>query len=227
MSVDPVGGADARHVDERVGVPPVGVAHLLEVAEVAVGARLGDGVGGYVVGQQLRELAAQATPVGEHVGGANRLGAAGAELDVHVLGQHAGGRLDRLGVEAQLQHVAGLGLLAGELGVDRFVGERAGVGIVDPAQEVGDAPDALVDERHLEHDVVPLGKHVTDTVDPVLERLVVLAVGHDEDRQPLGPIPVEHRLLVFEALVEQHLRHLAERARRLGRGRRPRPRAGA
>ena len=87
-------------------------------------------------------------------------------------GSTPGGRLDRLGVEAQLQHVAGLGLLAGELGVDRLVGERAGVGVVDTAQEVGDAADAVVHERHLEHDVVALGEHVADPVDPVLERLV-------------------------------------------------------
>ncbi len=134
---------------------------------------------------------------------------------MHELGQHAGARLDRLGVEAQLQHVAGLGLLAGELGVDRLVGERAGVGVVDPAQEVGDAPDALVHERHLEHDVVTLGQHVADPVDPLLERLAVRLVllRHLEHRQPLVPIALEHRLLVFEALVEQHLGHLAERTR--------------
>jgi hypothetical protein len=128
-----------------------------------------------------------------------------------------GGGLDRLGVEAQLQHVAGLGRVAGELGVDRLPGEPVAVGIVDPAQEVGDAPDALVHERHLEHDVVTVGEHVADPVDPLLERLVVRLVplGHLEHRQPLGPVPLEHRPLVFEPLVEQHLRHLAERARRL------------
>ena len=58
--------------------------------------------------------------------------------------------------------MAGLGLLAGELGVDRFVGERAGIGVVDTAQEVGDAANPSVHERHLEHDVVAFGKHVAD-----------------------------------------------------------------
>ncbi len=111
--------------------------------------------------------------------------------------------------------MAGLGLLAGELGVDRLVRERARLGMVDPAQEVGDTPDALVHERHLEHDVVALGQHVADPVDPLLERLVVgpVTLGHLVHRQPLGPIPGEDRLLVFETLVEQHLRHLAERTR--------------
>ncbi len=123
---------------------------------------------------------------------------------------------DRLGVEAQLQHVTRLGLLAGEFRVDRFVAERARLPIaatvVDPAQEVGDATDALVHERHLEHHVVTLRQHVADPIDPLLERLAVHTLGHLEDRQPLGPIAVEHRLLVLETLVEEHLGHLAERA---------------
>ncbi len=45
-------------------------------------------------------------------------------------GRSTGQRLDRIGVEAQLQHVPGLGLLPGELGVDRLVGEGAVVGNV-------------------------------------------------------------------------------------------------
>ena len=142
----------------------------------------------------------------------------------HPLGQHAGGRLDRLGVEAQLQDVAGLGLLAGELGVDRLVGGRARLGVVDPTQEVGDTPDALVHERHLEDHVVPVGQHVADPVDPLLERLAVHTLGHLEDRQTLGAVAIEHRPLVFETLVEQHLGHLTERAVLDRRACRPRPR---
>ncbi len=86
------------------------------------------------------------------------------------------------------------------------------LGVVDPAQEVGDAPDAVVHERHLEHDVVPVGQHVADAVDPLPERLAVRTLGHLEDRQTLGAVAIEHRPLVFETLVEQHLGHLAERA---------------
>ena len=67
-------------------------------------------------------------------------------------------------------------------------------------------------ERHLEHDVVALGQHVADPVDPLLERLALRPLGHLEHRQPLGPVAGEHRPLVFEALVQQHLGHLAERA---------------
>ena len=68
------------------------------------------------------------------------------------------GRLDRLGVEAQLQHVPRLGRLAGELRVDRLVGERPTRRPASStrAQEVGDAAHAVVHERHLEHHVVTL-----------------------------------------------------------------------
>ena len=122
---------------------------------------------------------------------------------------------DRLGVEAQLQHVAGLGLVAGELGVDRLVDEGA-VGQIDPLEEVGDPPHAVVHERHLEDDVVTLGEHVTDPGDPRGERLVApVPVGNLEDLAALRPVLREHRLLVVEPLLHQHLRHLAERARRL------------
>ena len=208
-------------MDERIGGAPLGVAHQLELAELAVVARLGPGVdldaaGLATVGEKLRQLAAQATPVGQHVSDPDRLGAARPQLDAHPFGHPSGAGRDRLGVETQLQDVAGLGLVAGELGIDRFVGERAGLcpttGVVDPAQEVGDAPDALVHERHLEHDVMTLGEDVTDPVDPLLERLAPRPVllGHLEHRKPFGPVAVEHRPLVFEALVEQHLGHLPE-----------------
>ena len=167
----PVGPADAGDVDERVGGPPLGVADLLELAEPAVVARLRRGRLGRRVGDERGELAAEAAPVGEDVVDADGLAPAGAELDVDVLGRPAGLRGDRLGVEAQLQHVAGLGRVAGELGVDRFVGDRA-VGQIDPLEEVGDPADPVVHERHLEDDVVTLGEHVTDPVDPRRERLV-------------------------------------------------------
>ena len=100
-----------------------------------------------------------------HVVDPDGLARAGAELDVDVLGQVAGLRGDRLGVEAQLQHVAGLGGVAGQLGVDRLVDERA-VGQIDPLEEVGDPADAVVHERHLEDDVVTRRQHVTDPADP-------------------------------------------------------------
>ena len=119
-----IGGANSGHVNERVGCAPGGLAHQLELAELAVIARLGTGVGLDALGQELGELAAQATPVRQHIGDADSLGPTRPQLDVHPLGQHAGARRDRLGVEAQLQHVTGLGLPAGELRVDRFPAER-------------------------------------------------------------------------------------------------------
>ncbi len=82
--------------------------------------------------------------------------------------------------------MAGLGLVAGELRVDRFVGERVTVGVVDASQEVGDAADAVVHEWHLEHDVVAFGEHVADPVDPLLERLAgrLVLLGNLEHREP-------------------------------------------
>ena len=129
-------------------------------------------------------------------------------------GQRPSLRGDRLGVEAQLQDVAGLGLVAGELGVDRLVDERA-VGQIDPLEEVGDPPHAVVHERHLEDDVVALGEHVADPGDPRGERLVAaFPLGHLEHVAAVGPVLREHRLFVVEALLQQHLRHLAEQVRR-------------
>ena len=174
----PVGAADTGDVHERVRGSPLGVAHQLELAEPAVVARLRDGRLARRVGDQRRKLAAQATPVGDDVVDADGLAPAGAEGDVEVLGPTARLCGDRLGVEAQLQDVAGLGLVAGELGVDRLVDERA-VGQIDPLEEVGDPSHAVVHERHLEHDVVALGEHVTDPGDPRGERLV-------------APVPVRH-----------------------------------
>ncbi len=40
-----IGGADTGDVHERIGGPPLGLAHQLELAELAVVARLGPGVG--------------------------------------------------------------------------------------------------------------------------------------------------------------------------------------
>ena len=51
-------------------------------------------------------------------------------------------RLDGIGVEAQLKDVAGLCLAAGQLGVERLVGEAA-VGKVAADEEVGDAAHAV------------------------------------------------------------------------------------
>ena len=77
---------------------------------------------------------------------------------MEVLGRMTVQRLDGVGVEAELQHVAGLRIRAGQLGVDRLVPAEAGTGILDPDEEVGDAPHPVVEERHLVDDVVT-GRH--------------------------------------------------------------------
>ena len=137
---------------------------------------------------------------------------------MEVFGPTAHLRGDRLGVEAQLKDVARLGLVAGQLGVDRLVHECS-VGQIDPLEEVGDPTDAVVHERHLEHDIMAIGEHVADPGDPRGERLVApIPVGHLEDLSTIFPILREHRLFVVEPLLLQHLRHLAERARRLRPG---------
>ncbi len=114
--------------------------------------------------------------------------------------------------------MAGLGGVASELGIDRFVGDRAvcvgAVGIDGADEEVGDATDALVHERHLEDHVVAGGHRIADPLDPLLERLVAVAIAlrHLEHGETLGPVGLEYRRLVLEPLVEQQLGHLAERA---------------
>ena len=58
-----------------------------------------------------------------------------------------------------------------------------------------------------------VGQRIADSVDPTLERLVPVPVGNLEYGEPLCPVPVEHRPLMFHPLLEQHLGHLTERAR--------------
>ncbi len=210
----PVGRADTGDVDERVGCTPLRLAHHLELAELAVVARLGERVDDRRRIDQLRQLTAQAAPVREHVVDADRLDLAGPEGDPHMRRLGTGERGERLGVEAQLQDVSRLRLVAGELGVDRLVGHRTGVGIDGAHEEVGDAADPVVDERHLEHDVVTVGHRIADPLDPRRERLAALLVlrGHLEHGEPLRPVAVEHGGLVVHPLLQQQRRHLTERA---------------
>jgi hypothetical protein len=90
---------------------------------------------------------------------------------VHLCRQRAGERLDRLGVEAQLQNVTGLGLRTSQLGVDRFVAHLPGLLVNYPEHEVGHAADPVVGEGQLVDHVVALGERVTDAVHPLGEAL--------------------------------------------------------
>ena len=62
-----VGTPDTGDVHERVRGSPLGVAHQLELAEPTVVARLRNGRLARRIGDQRRELTAQATPVGDDV----------------------------------------------------------------------------------------------------------------------------------------------------------------
>ena len=211
---EPVGRAYAGDVDERVGLRATGPRTPSRTRRTGSGRTAREGVVDRRRVDQRGQLLAQAAPVREHVGHAERLDLAGTECDADVRRPGTGERVERLGVEAQLQHMARLGLVAGELGVDRLVGHRTGVGIDGAHEEVGDAADPVVDERHLEHDVVTVGHRVADPRDPRLERLAALLVlrRHLEHRLALGPVAVEHGRLVVHPLLQQQRRHLAERA---------------
>ena len=95
---------------------------------------------------------------------------------------------------------------------DHYSGE---VGQIDPHEEVGDPTNPVMHERHLEDDVVALRQHVTDPGHPRSERLVRLVLlGHLEHLEALRAVPLEHRRFVVEPLLQQHLSHLTEVARR-------------
>ena len=89
-----------------------------------------------------------------------------------------------LGVEAELEDVAGLGLGAGELGIDWLPADLAGLRIDLSLQEVGHAPHAVVDERHLE-DQVDVGlESREDALDPGGEGFVLALVLHRRIDRP-------------------------------------------
>ena len=161
---------------QRVLVTPLLVAHAGELAELAVGARHRPRVDVDVGADDPTELLAQAPPVGLDIGEPDRLGVSGAEMEVGVLGRASLDGGEGLGVEAQLQDVAGLGLGAGELGVERLVAEGAERRrLVDADEEVGHATEPVMDQRELVDDVVAGGEDVADSLRPLGERLSGMA----------------------------------------------------
>ena len=167
------------HAHEVVAVVPPLVAELLEVAEVAVAARVRLGRGSGADG--VEEAVADAPVVGDEVEDAVALALAGAELDVQPLGQPAGDPLDLLGVEAELEDVLRLAVPR-ELRVDGLVGA-----VRLPLDEVGEAAPLAVDEAGL-----------VDDVGAGAERLLRLArrplpvpVGLDVDLDDLAPVDAE------------------------------------
>ncbi len=130
------------------------------VAGLGPAGRVGD-----VEVQDQLQPGAQPAPVAAHVLHAQRLQVvdrAGPQPQVHAARSLPRRRLQRVGVETQLQHVAGLGLLARELGVDRL-DPRHAVLVDDPDEEVRNASDAVVHQGHLvQHVPVVVGQRVAD-----------------------------------------------------------------
>ena len=77
-----------------------------------------------VGGDQPPQLLAETPPVRLHVDEADRLRPTRSEVEVQASRRCTLDGGQGVGVEAQLQHVAGLGLGSRQLGVDRLVAER-------------------------------------------------------------------------------------------------------
>ena len=206
-------GTDAGDVHERIASAPLLLAGSAEHAVLAL--RALPRLGRRRIVERCEQPPSHAPPVGVDGGEHDALACARSELEVHTARPDALQGLERVGVEAQLHDVAGLGLGACELRVDRFVGERTEVGRhLDALEEVGDATHPVVHERRLEDDVMPLGQHRACPRRPALERLAVGARGDLDDIASLRAQRVEVGALVIDALVAEQLREAAERPQR-------------
>ena len=170
-----IGCADVGHVDEGVLDPPLRVAHRIELAVVAVRARFGPRVADLVFVQQGGELATEPSPVRAELLDAKGLADPGAEPQVHLARDAARQGFEGVRVEAQLEHVSRLALDARQLRVNRLVYAVALVAVVHADQEVRDAANAVVHQRHLVDDVVPVRHRVADSRHPLQEGLVGVA----------------------------------------------------
>ena len=199
----PLRRPESRDVDQRVLGAPLCVADVGEGAEAAVLARHGES--GHLVGrvgQHRRQLPPQASPVGPEVVHRQGLHDPRAEPQMHPRRAGPGGRRDGLGVEAQLQDVAGLGRRAGQLGVHRLPADLAVVD-VGAHQEVGDAADAVVLQRHLVEHVGVAVEHRAYPGNPLAERLPGLLARDAQHPPALGLVLGQARRLVLESLVGQ------------------------
>ena len=210
----PVGTPEPGNVDEGIAVPPFLRAGLVELAEVTVGAGFGGGLEvSRVLIQQGGQLPAKPAPIGLELLGQQRLGLSRAEPQVDALRWPAGQGFEGLGVEAELEHVARLGLRAGQLGVNRLPDAGTRVGMVNPYEEVGDPPDPLMDKRHLVDHVVPRVEGVADPVHPVGERFPAVPAGNLEDVESPAAIGGQAVPFVLVALLHQKVRQRAESRR--------------
>ena len=114
-----------------------------------------------------------------------------------------GERGQRVGVEAELEDVAGFPIGAGQFGVDGLIPAVTVGRVFDPDQKVCDAADAVVEQGHLVDDVRTRIQWVADASHPGCERLADqpfrnLVDGSTfaaESRQAIG--------LVLDALVDE------------------------
>ncbi len=147
---DDLVATDVGDASQVVVLVPPGLAELAEVADPAVIDRPGLGQPRVVDG--VEEALADAPVVGEEVEDAVALGLAGAERDVHPLGEPPLDAPDLLGVEAKLEHVR-------RLPVPRELGVVGLVGAVGPANdEVGEPAPLPVEEGGLVDNLAP-GAH--------------------------------------------------------------------
>ncbi len=205
-------GPNVRDVDQRVLVAPLRVTDRVELAVVTVRTRLRPGVADLVFVEQRRQLAAETTPVRAELFDSQRLGDARTEPEVHLSRGRARQRLQRVGVEAELQHVTRFALDPRQLGVHRFV-RAVAVRVVDAHQEVGDASDAVVDEWHLVDDVVTLVHRIADARDPLQERLVGIATRHLIHASTSVLQFLQAVALVLRALLDEEIGQGPERTR--------------
>src|SRR5687767_8921967 len=110
---------------------------------------------------------------------------------MHPLRRIAGERLNGIGIEAELQYVPWLGLDASQLGVNWFMRNCASLHVLHPNDEVGDAADAVVNERHLVENVVVQLERIADPSNPVGKQFVLTPLRHLKDRLSLSAVVLE------------------------------------
>jgi hypothetical protein len=160
--------SEVRHEDERVVVSPLLLAHRLELAEVAMRTWLRASVGNWAGRKCGVELPPKPAPVCVDASQAHRLPSPRAEGHMDIDGPVTGLFLDGVGVEAELENVPRLRFVACKLRVNWFV-RRGASAVVNAFEEVGDTAHAVVDERHLKHEIVAGGEHAVALPDPGLE----------------------------------------------------------
>ena len=206
--------ADPGDVDQRVLLSPRRFTARRELTEHAVVARLRSRFDLGPCRHDILELMPQARPIRARRLEPDRLRHAGTQRHPEVAWDLAGRRPQRFGVEAQLKHMAGLRLSAGELRINGVPPDGAGGGFDSSLEEVGDPTDAVMDERHLKKDI-DIGAQFPDNPrGPVSEGLAGLLVIDTVNRQTRVDVAGLDRGLVLEPLVHEERCERPDRKRR-------------